>query len=217
MRWYGKEITVARCETFSLTCKITNEDGVPYMISSNLENPTFLLTVANTLYKSDDKRYVLKCWTPLVTDTTTEPPTFVNGFVFDNLVPIDVQNLDAENNTSIDTSKRYLYRLTQQWNDYIPGYYIYCNKNGTIGFHLYETIFVQNFPSYITKEWYSKNFYYELRLVSGEYTDEFKQALEDNDYSAYTDNPFDLITDEFIIIPKTQLNVLSRLGGYNNG
>lgn len=215
MRWYGKEITVARGEAFSLTCKITNEDGTPYMISSALQNPTFLLTVANTLYQSDDKRYVLKCWTPLVTNE--QGTEYVNGYVFDELVPREVHDLDIENNDNIDPSKKLLYKLTQTYisggNTYEPDYYIYVDSS----WKKYETIFMQNFPSIVTKEWYSKNFYYELRLVAGEFTDEFKQSLEKNSVSLYKDNPFSLITDEFVVIPKTQINVLSRLGGYGNG
>lgn len=245
MRWYGKEITVARGETFSLTCKITNEDGTPYMISSALQNPTFLLTIANTLYQSDDKRYVLKCWTPLVvkspnivtvdtlsgaTDTSvvyylTEDYTvndvtydggnyyqyngsswnlydiYVNGYIFDDFNIIEVSSLP---NPGVHYK---LYKLTTD-----NKYYIYIGTS----WREYETVFMQNFPSIITKEWYSKNFYYELRLVAGEYTQDFIDAIDDNTYSQFDDNPFDLITEEFVIIPKTQMNVLSRLGGYDN-
>lgn len=204
MRWYGKEITVARGETFSLTCEITNEEGVPYMISSALTNPTFLLTVSNTLYKSDSKRYVLKCWTPLVVNLDDpENPVYVNGFVFDTF---EIGETDLTS-APADVSIRKLYKSTTD-----NKYYIYDAGE----WKEYKTVFVQNFPSEITREWYSKNFYYELRLVAGEYTDEFIAAIDDNTYSQFDDNPFDLITEEFVIIPKTQMNVLSRLGGYDN-
>lgn len=215
MRWYGKEITVARGENFSLTCKITNEDGTPYMISDALTNPTFLLTIANTLYKTDNKRYVLKCWTPLVTNSQG---TFVNGYVFEELTPRIVEDLDIVNNDKIDTGKRYLYKLTKRYeasgNIYEPDYYIWSTDDSK--FIKYETIFSQQFPSYITKDWYSKNFYYELRLVAGTFTNAFKQALDNNSWENFSDNPFDLITHEFVVIPKNQINVLSRLGGYGN-
>lgn len=247
MRWYGRELTVARGEEFSLSCEITDDNGVPYMISSALPNPTFMLTVANTLYKSDDKRYVLNCWTPLVTKAPTATSvstlvgatnvsivyyltadctidnvkynkytyytyngatwdvyvTYVNGYVFDTFEIGNISNLtDAPS-----TSERKLYKYTN------GKYYIFVDSSWLE----YKTIFVQTFSSSITRDWLNKNFYYELRLVAGELTDEFRQKLSEDKLNEYTDNPFDLITDEFVLIPKTQLNVLSRLGGYNNG
>lgn len=243
MRWYGKEITVARGETFSITCKLTNEEGVPYMISSNLQNPTFLMMVSNTLYKSDNNRYMLKCWSPLVTKSMSNPvvvtelpdnpdstklyvlvqedvigavtypvgyyeyknsnwvrfSSYVNGYIFDDFEVLD------KDTAEVPVAHRLYYSATDK------KYYIYDSS-----WKEYETIFVQNFPSFITKDWYNKNFYYELRLVAGEFTDEFSIALEENAYTNFNSEPFEEITDEFVIIPKTQMNVLSRLGGYES-
>ena len=64
MKNFNNEITVHRGETFTLNKNIQNRDGSPYIISSELSNPYFLLTVTTTRYKQEN-RYILSKWLDL--------------------------------------------------------------------------------------------------------------------------------------------------------
>lgn len=64
MKIYRNELTILKGETFALNRTIENENGTPYIVSSELNNPYFLITVTNNLYDEVGK-YVYNKWLPL--------------------------------------------------------------------------------------------------------------------------------------------------------
>lgn len=61
MKTYNNELSVTRGESVTLDFNITNPDGSPYIVSSRLTNPHWLITVANSRYNQLN-RYVLNQW-----------------------------------------------------------------------------------------------------------------------------------------------------------
>ena len=61
MKLNGREVVVHTGETFGLNFEFKNRDGSPYIISSSLNNPYFLLSISNTKFKQDE-RYLVNHW-----------------------------------------------------------------------------------------------------------------------------------------------------------
>ena len=64
MKNFNNELVVHRNETFTIDKIIQNKDGSPYVISSALENPYFLLTVTSNKYQQTN-RYIKNYWLSL--------------------------------------------------------------------------------------------------------------------------------------------------------
>lgn len=201
MKWYGKEITVSQGETFAICLDIRDVNGAPYRISRSLTNPALVMTVSSSLAKlmSDSDRYELNCWTMLDNIVTDEDT--VNWYAFDDLEVGVVTNLEQISST---VTVKKLYQLTEQCTingvTYQPGYYIKVNES----YKKYVSQFCQTFTTDITKNWKAVNYHYELRLVSGK----LKSSYDDDE------NPYETIEREFTILPKNNLIVLAKVGGY---
>ena len=61
MQTRNNEIIVHRGETWTMRKLIKNKDGSPYIISSRLNNPYWLISIASATY-SQANRYVLEMW-----------------------------------------------------------------------------------------------------------------------------------------------------------
>lgn len=83
MKSLNNEIIVHRGETFSIDKTIQNKDGSPYIISSKLQNPAFLLTISNTRYEVD-KRYIYNRYLKLDKFPRFENTTAVNLRILKN-------------------------------------------------------------------------------------------------------------------------------------
>ena len=85
MKVFNHELTVRRNETFTIDKIIENRDGSPYIISSHLRNPYFLITVSDSMYEQENG-YQFRAWLPVRTP------------VFKSTVPInlaDFKNRDG--------------------------------------------------------------------------------------------------------------------------
>lgn len=80
MRTYNKQLFVHKNETFTLDYSLVNNDGSPYVISSLLNSPYFLLSVASSRYsETSEGRYLYNHWL-----SARDLPRFVNT------TPLDV-------------------------------------------------------------------------------------------------------------------------------
>ena len=77
MQIHKNEITVYRNETFTMNKVIKNRDDSPYIVSSKLNNPYFLITVSDSIYKQDN-RYVHNKWLSLANELRFEITRPVN-------------------------------------------------------------------------------------------------------------------------------------------
>lgn len=64
MKTFNNELVVHRGETFSIDKIVQNKDGSPYIVSSELSNPYWLLSVSTTRYEQAN-RYVKNYWLDL--------------------------------------------------------------------------------------------------------------------------------------------------------
>ena len=64
MRTLNNEITIHRGETFSMDKIIVNKDNSPYIISSKLRHPHWLLSISTTKYIQAN-RYIKNYWLDL--------------------------------------------------------------------------------------------------------------------------------------------------------
>lgn len=81
MKSLNNELFVHRNENFTIDKTLQNKDGSPYIISSDLPNPYFLITVANTRYVVDD-RYIYSKWLKLDKLSRFKNTTPVNLKIF---------------------------------------------------------------------------------------------------------------------------------------
>ena len=61
MKVYNNELYVSQGEEFTVDFEIQNPDGTPYIVSSDIENPYFLVTFANSRY-TQQNQYKLNLW-----------------------------------------------------------------------------------------------------------------------------------------------------------
>lgn len=171
MQVHGNEITVHRGESWTLSKKIRNKDGSPYIISNALTNPYWLITISSQLYTEND-RYVLNKWLDL--------SDFLR-FHYTRPMRLKDINLDYNfNNISIPTGYE---------GDETSGYaniaiFYDIDNDGVISYKYWEYInniegdydgqwvdyecpIVTTFTTEITKNWYEQNYYYNIVLIDG--------------------------------------------------
>lgn len=151
MKTYRNEITVRRNESFTIDRFIVNRDGSPYVISSELHNPWFLITVASTNYNQKE-RYVKNYWL-----STEEIPKFLITQIEEKTT--DWNALPYPNDNTYD-------RVYHHKGEYK----YYTNKsNEGITWNDYDCRIVKTFTPEDTSEWVEQSYQYSIRLVSGEF------------------------------------------------
>lgn len=173
MQLFNKNIKIHRGETFSLQFNIRTEDGAPYIISSEFNNPYFLLSISDSIHFEPD-RYVKNYWLSLnniprfeltrplelssikngVGNSTPKYNSFVelkNDFV-------DFGKITGYlNNELVEISQGYCIFYSQSEG------YKYWNGDDLVD---YSLTFVKTFTKDDTIELVSQNYYYDLLLVS---------------------------------------------------
>jgi hypothetical protein len=191
MESFRNERSVQQGEDWNLDLLLSASDReyIPYLISSERNNPHFAITVASTKFEKN-LRYVKTWWNSV--DTQLQIPRFYStvpvdcgelGYVdpdADELVmkdlpiaPADGTFAEFTNNDSKET--RYLYQYTRADEPidmsvgHKPYHYFYFEYGDEITrVDEYECRLIQNFLSKDTKDWRSQNYLYQITLVSGE-------------------------------------------------
>lgn len=168
MKLNGNEITIYRGEAFTISKVLSNRDNTPYIISNELVNPHFLLSVSNTLYQQD-KRYIKNYWLPINADFPT----------FDLTVPVNIKTLknsdgsilynDLASITSFPIEAYIDGKLVQISDRYAvfyddDGVYKYWNN----GWKNYICRLIKSISSDDTKDWKAQTYLYSIQLVTGE-------------------------------------------------
>lgn len=192
MKTFDNEITIQLGESFTIDKIIQNKDGSPFIISSKLQNPYFLVTVSSSKY-AQSNRYVKNYWLDLST-----------YLKFLSTQPVDLH--------SIKTSADGIEAKYGDWetlgnslpSGYIDGMYVQFDspsdavfyfdspngireykyfdssadeQTGVKGWTTYNCRIIKQFSSEDTSEWVGQNYVYSIRLVSGVSTVEYLREL----------------------------------------
>ena len=221
MKNFNNELVVHRNETFTIDKIIQNKDGSPYVISSALENPYFLLTVASSKYQQTN-RYVKNYWLSLENYPRFEQTKAINlkGLLNGNgdtihewndvkvagTIPDDTRYYVASK--TIDEFESNYYEATDAIY-YLNGEYKYCeivtestesaSAAGDIIWYPYELHIIKTFLQEDTGKWVEQSYSYSIQLVSGSTPNEEQPITE-----------FDTV---ITLLPPTKLTVLSNLRG----
>jgi hypothetical protein len=173
MKTYNNELVIKRNETFTLDKLIQNRDGSPYIVSANLANPHFLITISDTTYDVE-KRMVIKLWLPItfprfistvpvnIRDFKQTPDGDVSWYdSFDDLTGLPSGYLGNNLVTYTDGNEAVFYldtangRVYKYW-DEINGKWMD-----------YECRLTCRFEQSLTKLLLEKSYLYTIELVSG--------------------------------------------------
>lgn len=214
MRVFNHELTVHRNESFTIDKIIQNRDGSPYIISSELKNPYFVITVSSTLYPTDDG-YTFHAWLPIsVPRFNCTVPVNIRDFKqmngddaypngFDSMPGFPAAYLN-DVNTEFEEGDALFYYDDENGNRiYKYGAY---NDKGEFEWRDYECRIVYKFLQEITSQWIERSYYYGIELIDGS----AKAEVKDND------RPIDNINEVIPILEPTKLSVLSNLKGGMN-
>ncbi len=209
MRVYKNEITVYRGETFTITKRIENRDGSPYIVSSEMVNPHWLLTVSNSRYNQQN-RYVLNKWLSLKNHPRFKitKPISVNKIPteddYESYESFDEMPLPAgyEGDETTEYANVAVFYQEDARGNRVYKYWKYNNQdagNYEGYWEDYSCIISTTFTSDITSKWIEQTYYYGILLVSGEMNDD-------------SDKPISLDLT-FPILGPTKLTVQSNLKG----
>ena len=202
MKVFKNELYVTVGESFTLSKIVQNKDGSPYIVSSELTDPYWLISVSDSIYEQND-RYLYNKWLSLK-----------NALRFYITKPVNLKDLGYSN-----------------WDAVLPAGYegdetsgyasiavFYLNIEGTIKYRYwkynnndegdysgtwedYDCKIITHYSSNVTKEWRAKTYYYSISLISG------------------TRNPGEsfvsLIDVNYPILSPTKITVKSNLRGGN--
>lgn len=168
MQLHGNEITIHQGEAFTFHRILKNRDGTPYIISDELVNAHFLLTITNTLY-AQSGRYLKKYWLKISDNLPT----------FDLTVPLHIKNLK---NAAGETLYNTLDSITSfPITCYINGEYVSVGDRYAVfydddkkykywddGWKNYECRIIKPISSDDTSNWSISTYLYSIQLVTGE-------------------------------------------------
>ena len=173
MQMYKNELVIYRGEAFTLDYAIQFANGAPFIISNELNNPYFLLSISNTAF-SQNSREVRNYWLSLENYkkfTLTEPldlqslkvSATSNESVYKSFnditsFPITGVYLNGKLVSSISENHAVFYNSLE------PGKYKYWSEDKWVD---YECRVVCPFVSGDTKTWSAQKYYYTIQLVTG--------------------------------------------------
>lgn len=175
METFGNDIEIQQGEEFNMDVLVSasNVEYIPYLVSSERQNPYFVITIASTKYEKN-MRYVDSWWNNIL--TIEKLPTFIQTTPFyigeRATAPQTVQDV---NNNLETKDTRYLYQYTLQSEEideelgHKPYHYVYFDYTSgtTQARYDYECRIRQVFKTDITSKWGSQNYMYQITLVGG--------------------------------------------------
>lgn len=213
MRVFNHELTVRRGETFTLDKLVQNRDGSPYVISSEMQNPYFLLTVSSALYDREDT-YTYHAWLPVPNPRFyCTSPVRINDFK-----TIDGEQLYHGFDEMSGPPSGYIngvHVIYGAEGSNLPCYdaLFYYEDNdgnreykwwsGESGWQSYVCRIVHKFLSQYTNDWIERNYFYNIDLVDG----------VKNRNAGPGDTPLLNVSEMVPILEPTKMSVLSNLKG----
>lgn len=206
MKTFNNELVVHRGETFSIDKIIQNKDGSPYIISSELKHPYWLLSISTTRYEQAN-RYVKNYWLDLS-----------NYLRFKSTQAFDLKSLKTEANGTISQYQNGFADITERkpipdtqgyfiaygylgdklvYLDYNDCVFFVEDENGNrtykywsitvpegsqteLGWLDYKCRIIKAFSQEDTKEWVEQSYTYSITLVAGTTMTEYLTQLCNN-------------------------------------
>lgn len=193
MQVFNNEIHMQQGEQITLTFNLRTKDGSPYIVSSELNNPYYVITIASTHLAQQD-RYVLNRWCKIEKITNT-PTTF---YCTKSIPVSDITNIP---NGLPETIRNDIISLANKGITY-DNYAIYSYNGKYYRWDSdvekaieYENILSVTFLPSTTNEWTGRDFVYGIILVSGEIDITGVKPLKNIEYSQVILAPTKLIVD----------------------
>jgi hypothetical protein len=219
MRVFNHELTVRRNETFTLDKIIQNRDGSPYIITSEMQNPYFVITVSSTLYPTDDG-YVYHAWLPYGGPRFhTTVPINIGDFtnkIGDKLYPNGFETLpgllsgyiNGKSITFEPDDALFYYEDASGNRTYKYPYYEFDGKDSYTfkEWRDYECRIIHKFLQQYTRDWIEHSYYYNIELVDGS-----KEEVPEGE--VLDGRPLTSISEVIPILEPTKMSVLSNLKG----
>lgn len=211
MQIYNNEIVIHRGEAFTISKRILNRNGSPYIVSNQLAHPYWVVSVASARYAQAD-RYVYNAWLSLddsaynlprfkytrpvrLKDISGDNATFANttipaGFEGNRADYADIAVFYDKNSAGVTEYKYWKYTnsgvrddgdTTGEWIEYL------CP-------------ITMPFSTEITNKWVERNYYYSILLVDGVLAE-----------SINAERPLKTISHKFEILKPTTLRVDSNI------
>lgn len=201
MKTFNNEISVHRGETFSIDKSVQNKDGSPYVISSKLNNPYFLLTVSTTRYEQED-RYLKNYWLDL-----SNFPKFLSTQAFDlkslmstangstPMYPNGFDDITARSSVGANGTDYLAYGYIGSklvFLDYDDCVFYVEDDEGNrtykywddsvvngdrVGWLNYKCKITKAFSQEDTREWVEQSYTYSIKLVSGQLMSDYLNGL----------------------------------------
>lgn len=198
------EITITRGETFTMNKKITNLDGSPYIVSSELQNPHWLITITPTRY-STDKNKVINKWLDISNYPrfkNTQPVKLPDGFSFST---DEFPNAEYNGDETSGYANVTIFYENNGFGVISYKYWKYINniKGNYRGEWVdYSCDIITTYSRDITLGLAEQDYLYNINLVAGPINPNFSKDGE----------PI-IVNDMFPILPETKLYVKSNLKG----
>lgn len=165
-------IKAYRGETFTIDKVIRNLDGSPYIISNELQNPYFLLSVSNSEY-AQDNRFSRNYWLSLE-----------NFPRFTLTQPLSSKDIIGWTDEEVTEFPELIIELGGEMYSITPefaviernGEYLYWNG----GWKNYECRLVKTFLSSDTKDWNAQRYLYSIQLAYGVKNREYLESIADS-------------------------------------
>lgn len=213
MQVRNNEVNVVRGETWTMSRRIENRDGSPFIVCSELTNPYWLITITSDYYRQSS-RYIINKWLNLKDFPRfkiTQPVNISDyGFSFSDKNPTlpFINQEDPEIDFTGDETTGYanVALFYEKDADGVINYkyweYINNEKDDYEGKWVdYKCLITTTFGNNITSQWTGQNYYYSIDLVSG-------SKLDDK-----SNKPIDVIDYSRPILKPTKLVVGSDLKG----
>ena len=209
MEILNNQLYVQQGEAFTLDFFLRNKDGSPYIVSRQLKNPYYLVTVSSMSTNSNkDKRYLLNKWCKITADrfyvTTPVHITGVSSFNF--------TAMKSKANADGCTVANYAVYYTTDSNGNVT-YYKYTGTDdaayNSAKMVPYENNFVVSFSTDVTIDWTEHMYMYGIQLVDGDNNPDFVSGTESRP----------LLNAESVqsILPPTQMIVTNNINGSLSG
>lgn len=183
-------------EQITLTFDLKTRDGSPYIVSNQLKNPYYILTITSAHLAQAD-RYVLNRWcevpadncfycTKPITLSLTVPVSSVNSIT--QVLKTNEQRNDALSHGGYDSYAIYIVD---------DKYYRWETTSGTTGklVSYNENVFSVTFTPEITENWTGRDFTYDIKLIDGNKVEGDYRPISIIDFSQIILAPTKLIVD----------------------
>lgn len=181
MQVHNNEITVMRGETFTISKVIKNRDESPYIISSKLTNPYWLIIVSSSRY-SQKNRYVFNKWLNLSHVPRFEITKPINITEVGDYSSFDNMPLPGgfEGNPTMGYANKAVFYEQKSDGTKQYKYWVYNNtdENDYDGqWKDYTCTLSTLFQSKITSKWSEQQYLYSIFLVSGNSLHEYLMTV----------------------------------------